>query len=46
MMMHMHIAYSEIKGMTRKERTIFQKMFIDEKDKEKEMLENSRKSPK
>jgi len=39
-------SYADVKGMTRKERFKFQKLFMDEKQKEKEMMDEARKSSK
>ena len=38
--------YQDVKGMTLRERAIFQRLFIKEKQKEKEMMDEARKSSK
>lgn len=42
MMKHLGFSYTEIKGLSRRERTMFFKVFNEEQQKEKEMIDNAR----
>jgi len=46
MMSKMNITFSEVKQMARRERVAFQKLFIEEKQAEKEMLNKHKNSPR